>query len=522
MGKFRRNWWLPVSATAYFCLQAQASVPYFLGIFVAAGLLARKISRMDSIWNWLKGQSTFSVFYALMSAGGICWAGLEQFQRNWQGFGNLGVLLSLIAFGAIYVFSLWFLNWLAKLLLECGAFQNLGKGERLCYALLLLSAVMAAAFVFSRTDACYGTEYEFDIVYTSDSPVLVKENAYLNLTHKENDLRQPLFAVAAAPLLGAAYFLGKLTGNAAVQAALMNCVLLGMLFVGHLLLAQTMDLTPEKRMCFLFVTVCSYTHLLFSWMMEQYIPAYFFLMLCFCQYCRKGSVDRLALWGTGGTLLTGLVLLPCLLVDSPLRNWKQWLRDLLMAGVEFVGVMLVFCRLDVLATVLHRVLFLSSFAGVTLSFWDKLCQFSVFLFCCFLAPAAGASYAIPEHISWQLEALEGLHWGGVLIFLLCALSAWWNRDKKSSRLAAAWCGFSVAMLLILGWGTKENGLILYSLYFGWAYAVLLFQLVESAGQKLRLRWLLPAVCLFSAAILLAVNLPAMGELVRFLIAYYPV
>ena len=35
------------------------------------------------------------------------------------------------------------------------------------------------------------------------------------------------------------------------------------------------------------------------------------------------------------------------------------------------------------------------------------------------------------------------------------------------------------MLVILGWGTKENGLILYSLYFGWAYFVLIFQLLNN-------------------------------------------
>ena len=35
------------------------------------------------------------------------------------------------------------------------------------------------------------------------------------------------------------------------------------------------------------------------------------------------------------------------------------------------------------------------------------------------------------------------------------------------------------MLIILGWGTKENGLILYSLYFGWAYFVLIFQLLNN-------------------------------------------
>lgn len=518
MKKLRRNWWLPMSAAAYFCLQATASVPYLLGIPVAAGLLAWLVSRMGSIWQWIKAQKAGWIVLSMLSTAGICWAGLERFRSNWKGSENLGFLLALAAFGAVFVFTLWFWHWLGEFLRESGVFQNLGRGERLLYALLLLAAAAGAALLFTRTDACYGTPYEFDIVYTSDSPVLVKENAYLNLNHKENDLRQPLFAVFTAPLLGGAYFVGTLLGNPGVQAALMNGVLLGMLFGAHLLLAQAMELPPEKRICFLLLTLCSYTQLLFSWMMEQYIPAYFFLMQCICQCCRKGKPDRPVLWAAGGTLLTSLILLPNF---SPLGNWKQRVRKLMLVGMEFLGILLVFCRLDVLATAAHRVLFLSSFAGLKVSVWERICQFSVFLSGCFLAPEAGASSVIPEHTSWQLAPAEGLNWGGVLIFLLCAVSAWWNWDKKSSRLAAAWCAFSVVMLLVLGWGTKENGLILYSLYFGWAYAVLLFQLVQKAGERIGKNWFLPAVSALCAAVMLARNLPAMGELIRFLISHFP-
>ena len=54
---------------------------------------------------------------------------------------------------------------------------------------------------------------------------------------------------------------------------------------------------------------------------------------------------------------------------------------------------------------------------------------------------------------------------GIIILILVLVSAIYNRHKYSSMLSIGWVGFSVIMLLGLGWGTVENGLILYALYF---------------------------------------------------------
>ena len=78
------------------------------------------------------------------------------------------------------------------------------------------------------------------------------------------------------------------------------------------------------------------------------------------------------------------------------------------------------------------------------------------------------------------------------------------------------------MLLGLGWGTKENGLILYALYFGWAFLVLLFQLIEKVESKLNLKFLVPVVTIVVVVVLLVVNIPAIIEMVNFAITYYPV
>ena len=81
--------------------------------------------------------------------------------------------------------------------------------------------------------------------------------------------------------------------------------------------------------------------------------------------------------------------------------------------------------------------------------------------------------------------------------------------------------FSVVIMLVMGWGTTENGLILYALYFSWPFFCLLFQLVEKIGEKLHVPYLLPAVSVIAIAVLWAVNIPAILELFQFAVTYYP-
>ena len=118
--------------------------------------------------------------------------------------------------------------------------------------------------------------------------------------------------------------------------------------------------------------------------------------------------------------------------------------------------------------------------------------------------------------------MTSINFIGITILLLAIVSAVLNRDKKSSLLSAGWVAFSVIMLLGLGWGTKENGLILYALYFGWAFLVLLFQLVEKIEDKLNVKFLIPIFSIGCSVLLAMVNIPSIMEMVNFAITYFPV
>ena len=97
-----------------------------------------------------------------------------------------------------------------------------------------------------------------------------------------------------------------------------------------------------------------------------------------------------------------------------------------------------------------------------------------------------------------------------------------HRKDKTVRIAGAWAGFSMLLLLIVGWGAPENGMILYTLYFGWAFMVLLFRLVEGLAVKTKLPFLTPLVSCTIVALLGWLNLCGIGKLLAFAITNYPV
>lgn len=535
----KRNWYFPISAMAFFCLNATLTLGYFIGLviaFVASLIIA---SQIPSISIYAKKNNMRLQVVSMLTAFGICWGEQEAFYADWSVSPqaqalevilpisiNISSIVSVIGavFSVFFVYFCVLIFWkqMLKVFSEVGIFSDIGATEWIIYGVLLMVFISLMIVAFAQTEAFYGTDYAFDIIYTSDSPSLVKGNVYLALTHAENDLRQPLFAVFAAPFIGIPYLFGRLFGTtASVQAMLVNSVQVILLFVANFILTKMMKLSPMKRICFILLTCCTYTHLLFTLMMEQYIVAYFWLILCLYFISKKQQPDRIALWGAGGTMLTSIILLPFMTDNSPIRNFKEWFMDMVKYGIEFVILMLVFCRFDVIFYLITKISTLREFTGRGLTMMDKIFQYIEFVSNCFVAPNAGVNTTAVDHISWQLNTVTGLNIAGVIILLLVVISIIWNRDKKSCLLAAGWIGFSVIILVGLGWGTKENGLILYALYFGWAFLVLLFQLVEKIEKKMNVKYVLPLISVFSAVVLGVINVPAIIEMVNFAITYFP-
>ena len=534
VANLKRNWYFPISAMAFFCLTMDNTLGYCDGLLIVFAIMIIAASQFTSVWNIVKQHTIAETCLCLLSAIGISLGNQNHFYEETvkltvkmglpEIFDKLFLFVSYFCAVFFLLFCLLiFWKEIKRIICGMGLTNNVSWKEWTIYTFLIVVSICFMAFSFSQSQAFYGTELSYDIIYTSDSPSLVKGNVYLALTHPENDLRQPLFAVFAAPFVGIPYLFGKLFGvSASVQAMLVNMVQVIMLFAANFMLAKMMKLNPVKRVCFMLLTSCTYTHLLFTLMMEQYIVAYFWLILCIYLISENQRPDRIALWGAGGTLLTSMVLLPFMSDKNPIKNFREWFADMVKFGLEFVAVMLVFCRFDIIFNLTSRISLLGRFTGKNLTLTEKLYQYISFISSCFIAPDAGVNTTAVDHISWQLNPVTSINFIGIVILALVIVSAILNKDKKSSLLSAGWVVFSVVMLLGLGWGTKENGLILYALYFGWAFLVLLFQLVEKIEDKLNVKFLVPVFGIGCAIALAVVNIPAIMEMVNFAITYFPV
>lgn len=123
---------------------------------------------------------------------------------------------------------------------------------------------------------------------------------------------------------------------------------------------------------------------------------------------------------------------------------------------------------------------LSDYAG-TNSFADRINQFTNFISSLFFSSPGGIVYN--EIVSYQLDIPNNINYIGVILLVLMIISFIVNRKEKIAQLSFGWVVFSIVILFVIGWGMPENGLILYSLYFAWAYLILFFLLIKKIFKK---------------------------------------
>lgn len=548
LNNLRHNWYFPLSALAFFWPQVQWLVEpeiWHVSLTISFIFALAAASQFSDLWNETRTQGWLVQVWTLLSTCGILLRGQRyaydaltmdaDFQALVAGSpANMArfvsVALALAAFLFVYICLCWFWRRLGTMLCESGVFSQLRRWEWLLYGLLTLGMILCMTRIFLATSAFYTSDPSgYDIIYTADSGALVNNMGYLFLTFPENDLRQPLFAIFAAPFIGAPYFLGQILQlSLSSQAILLGAVQIVMLVLANLLLTRLLNLSPLERACLMLLTSFTYAQMLALLMMEQYIVAYFWLCLTLALIAQRRITggykpDHLALYGAGSTLLTSLFWAPLCSAHSPFSAFRKWFADMVKCGFGFLALLLAFGRYDVLATLVDKIESLGKFTGKAVPLDERLYQFSAFIHDIFFAPAASAGLtgtAPMQHISWMLEPVESLSIPGLVIFALVIFSVIVNRRSRSARMAICWVLFSVVLLVGLGWGTKENGLILYALYFGWAYALLLFQLLRALTQKLGATWLLILFSLILTFFLAAINIPGILEIVRFGLEYF--
>ncbi|MBQ3641562.1 hypothetical protein II906_06550, partial [bacterium] len=252
------------------------------------------------------------------------------------------------------------------------------------------------------------------------------------------------------------------------------------------------------------------------------IVSFFWLVFVIYCYMEHNSISMVSWSAAGGTLLTSWILLPFLYPKSN-SNPKTFIDNIKKNILCFIILMLLFGRLDIFLNCFDRINLLKNFTGST-TMKVRILQYLSFVSSCFLAPNASIDSNKHKYISWQLSNITMNHINklGLILLLLCVVSFIINKKNTLTKISGFWVCFSIILLVVVGWGSLENGMILYSLYFGWAFLVLLFQLIEWVSKKLKFE-LFTTIVSGTAIILLGIlNYQGITELLNFAFTYYPV
>lgn len=535
LSNIKNNLLLLISMVSFLCLFIGRPA---ISLFVAAIINFVFFSQCPPVSSFCKSTGLTAKILSALSALGVCWynklLSADIFAKiiN-RKFGHsicsshiplpeiLATLFALLALYYVYVCILYVWNHIFTISKRSMLFKGVKKYELIVYSIILVSLILLTVYVFTSSRAFWGFKSVFDIIYTSDSPFLARKMVYLNVFHPENDFRQPLFAIFSAPFMGIPYLITRLAGGSlCMEGIIMNVFQNILLLFSFFVLAKTMELSPLKRLCFILIICSSYMTLLFSLMMEQYVVAFFWLIWSIYVYIVNGRTCRLAVYGATGTLLTSAVLSLLRIPSLQLSNFKKMINILMVEAIGFVICMFAFCRLDILLE-LSNIRQLMRFVEGNCSFSNKVLQYIVYVSNCFMAPNAGIDSSTFGHFSWQLTEPTRISLTGIAVIAVAIIGYVVNHRRQICNIALYWLLFSVVVLVIIGWGTIENGLILYSLYFGWPLFVLLFCLLEKLDEKLKIRFLIPVISALVTAFFLFVNIPAISEMIQFAIKYYP-
>lgn len=541
----KKNYLYLISAAAFYflgrnvCAEDKISNIYeIIAAIIAAALIADIPSKVAAAERKIR-------CIAIIAAAGLLEANLMDYICVYSAYNKiysvpnavLQIVLAALSFPFVTAFFCIIYKYLWDFARE--HIFNMSKPYKICLITLFIVFSAYIAAVYLSTDIFYvdrintptDDKYTLDLVYTTDSLGIYLGNAYLQMQHLENDIRQMLFSFCSAPFLAIPQLLTAFTVSVpAVKAIIFAVVQLAILLTGFYLLAKMLHVSDSAGVCFIVLFSLTYTFFLFSITPEQYIISFFWLIMFLYTMLETNDKHYIPFWGAVGTLIVSAAFVPMIPIKNGVKKLKEIVKSSVSEGLKFCAAGMLLGRFEEIMEVFVSLAFLTTFMGGKVSFLQKIEQFTHFVKNIFYSPSAHCDgmydnpfiSQIQPYISWQLDPITGVSAAGIIILALCALGFAVSNKDKLSRVSAYWVVISFIVLGVVGWGTAENGLILYSLYFGWAYAVLLFRLICFAAEKIKLSKVLPCIVSAGAAVFLLVcNIPSIAELLDFAVRYYP-
>lgn len=441
---------------------------------------------------------------------------------------SFGIVI-LAIFASIFLSFIYYL-FLYSIVFHCKQFiKKMDRAEQIFITVISFFLVILVSFLFAKTNVSYGVKFNGlhvnNIIYTSDSASYMETNVYMNIGASQNDIRQPLFGLFALPFGTIAWIVSKifffLPNAYQIIITIIQAILLqiSILLIGRLLFCDILS-----KLAFSLISLSLYPTLLFSFMAEQYIFAVFYLII-FIYSCLNNGIYKkyLLIAATGSLIPSGILFL--LLVDF--KNVKQSIKTLLKFAFLFVIIVILAGQFQLLlvniipigggSTIIGL---LNSYGGKSIDFSNKLLQYINFVSLCLFRPdEAGISYS-NGYATWQLGNITTINIKGIVIFLLSIVGFILNNKKPFARICIGWIFFSFLILCLIGWGTSENGLIIYTLYFSWAFVSLIILGFEKILPKHPvIKYILYTVIFIT---LLWVNSKGILEIIHFGLDKYPI
>ena len=400
--------------------------------------------------------------------------------------------------------------------------NNLDSYEKKYLKIICVVATLVVVILFNSTNAFYlptqnGYVREFDVVYTADTANHLWDNVWMNIGAAENDIRQPLFGVFTIPFAVIPYIISKVLffvpNCYSILMAIMQIIIIAYIYI---LISRLLKLSGAEKILFLILSNFTYPFLLFALNMEQYVFATFWLVLfIYFTLTDRENIDYLYIASTGSMLTSGIFFY--LLTES--KKIKEWIKDIFKVAIKFLLITVLAGQFIIFVQIIPSLNSLSRFSGAEVSFLNKLLQFFNFVATCFIGPKTMIDTINFKHISWQLAPVDTINILGIVLLTVVSIGFILNRKDKFAQICMTWVSFSFVILCLIGWGTQENGLILYTLYFSWAYLSLFILFFKKIFEKEKIR---NFVYLLVIVAIIVVNIPSMCQLIKFALEYYPV
>lgn len=339
-----------------------------------------------------------------------------------------------------------------------------------------------------------------NLLFTADTQFIIDTDAYSNINAKENDIRQPFFGLFTLPFTIAPRLIADITFNE-TYPFLIAIVQGFLVFVTIILLGKMMKLTGITRLIFMLFLTFTYPTLLFLINMEQYVIHVFYLIVFIYMAINKiKDKDILYIMATG-TLVTSGILFPLL---GEKKNFKESIKNIFFTFLKFAAILIITGKIvlytpEQLHEQYNNLVIYTNGADDPVATDVQANMYTNFALNTVIAPKIKSEEALLagkvlvmgdlkariQAFNYKLQQTENTSTNvfGLVILGMVVLGFILNRKDSFSKICFAWVLFSVFLLLIVGYGAKENGFLLYSYYFSWAFVCLLFKLFETLLKK---------------------------------------